>query len=94
MMAAPAPMPDSPFGANPPVAGLVQLSGLRRVKPTAMKKRMMPILRSTIALFELADSLMPYTSRTVITMTDRNAGMLAMTGRPKRTGAPVTAEAR
>ncbi len=56
MIAAPALMPAKPFGANPPVAGLFQLIGLIRVTPTATKKRMIPILRITIALFELADS--------------------------------------
>ncbi len=93
MMAAPAPMPEMPLGAKPPVAGLVQLSGLRRVSPTAMKNRMIPILSRTMALFELAEARMPMTRTTVTSMTDMKAGMLAMRGTPNRLGAPVTAPA-
>ncbi len=62
--------------------------------PPRMKNRMIPILSSTMALFEFADSLMPITSTTVITATTRNAGRFAMTGKPKRRGAAVMAEAR
>jgi hypothetical protein len=54
----------------------------------------MPILSSTIALFELALSLMPITRMTVIRATIRKAGRLAMTGKPNTRGALVRAEAR
>ena len=64
MIAAPALMPANPLGENPPMAGSFQLLGLIRVAPTAQKNRMMPILSSTIALFELALSLMPITRMT------------------------------
>src|SRR5512142_1454875 len=94
MIAAPALMPLNPFGEKPPVAGLCQLIGLISVAPTAQKKRMIAILRTTIALLELADSRMPMTRMTVISATMRNAGRLKITGRPKRCGAPLTADAR
>ncbi len=55
---------------------------------------MMPIFRITIALFEFALSRMPITSTTVMSATIRNAGRLAMTGKPNRWGAVVRAEAR
>ena len=94
MMAAPALMPANPLGANPPRAGSFQSSGLISVVPTATKNRMMPILSSTIALFELADSRMPMIRITVMSATIMKAGRLAMNGRPKRRGAVSMAEAR
>src|SRR5512141_1339574 len=94
MIAAPALMPLKPLGAKPPVAGLCQLIGLMSVAPTAQKKRMIAILSTTIALLELADSRMPMTRMTVISATIRNAGRLKITGRPKRCGAPLAADAR
>src|SRR5690348_356870 len=94
MIAAPALIPAKPFGAKPPSAGSVQFDGLIRKAPTAMKKRMIPILSSTIALLALADSRTPITRMTVMTATERNAGRLAMIGIPKTCGAVVSAEAR
>src|SRR6185503_10048925 len=94
MIAAPALMPAQPLGANPPSAGSVQLCGRIKVEPTAQKKRITPIFSATIAVFELADSLIPITRMTVISMTIRNAGRLAITGNPKRDGAVDRAEAR
>src|ERR1043166_4363529 len=94
MIAAAALIPLKPFGAKPPSAGAFQLCGLMRNAPTAMKKRMIPIFSSTIALLVSADSLMPITRITVITATERNAGRLATSGTPSRCGAVVSAEAR
>src|SRR4051794_18091407 len=94
MIAAPALIPFQPLGANPPSAGLFQCSGLISVAPTAQKKRITAILSSTMALFELADSRMPITRRTVISATMRKAGRLAMTGNPNRCGALERADAR
>ena len=94
MMAAPALMPAHPLGAKPPVAGLLQFSGLIRNTPTAMKNRMSPTLSSTIALLVLADSRIPTTSTQVIASTTRKAGRLAMNGTPKTCGALSSAEAR
>ena len=94
MIAAPALIPANPLGAKPPVAGLFQFSGRMSVEPTAQKNRMMPIFRITIALLEFALSRMPITSTTVMSATIRNAGRLAMTGKPSRWGAVVMAEAR
>src|SRR4026209_2854709 len=94
MIAAAALIPLTPLGAKPPSAGLVQLDGRSRKSPTAMKNRMMPILRSTIALLVLADSLIPSTSTTVITATARNAGRLAMIGMPRRVAAVGVAGAK
>src|SRR3972149_10308956 len=94
MIAAPALIPANPLGANPPCAGLVQLSGRTKKAPTAIKKRMIPTLRSTMALLVLADCRIPITRMTVMTATERKAGRFAMTGRPNRTGAVVRADAR
>src|SRR5690349_25032245 len=94
MMAAPALMPANPLGAKPPSAGSFQWIGLIRVRPTAQKNRMMAILSSTIALFELALSRIPITRITVMSATMRNAGRLAMRGKPNKRGAELIAEAR
>src|ERR1041385_1150928 len=94
MIAAPALIPAKPLGAKPPCAGSVQLWGFTRKTPTAMKKRRIPTLSSTIALLVSADSLTPMTRITVITATERNAGRLAMIGTPNRCGAAPSAEAR
>src|SRR5487761_2202122 len=94
MMAAAALMPRKPLGLKPPVAGLVQLCGLMRKMPTAMKNRMMATLRSTIALFASADSLVPMTRITVISATTATAGMLMISGMWNRCGAAVQADAR
>ena len=93
MIAAAALIPANPFGENPPVAGLVQLCGLIRKMPTAMKNKMIPTLSSTIALFVSADSLMPMTRMTVISATTATAGKLMMIGKPPRCGAVVQAAA-
>ena len=55
---------------------------------------MMPILSSTIALFEFADSLIPMTRMTVITATTAKAGRLKITGRLPMCGAFDHADAR
>src|ERR671912_1430551 len=94
MIAAPALMPAQPLGAKPPSEGSLQLPGLIRVAPTAQKNRITPILSTTMAVFEFADSRIPITSTTVIDRTTRNAGRLAMSGKPRKTGAVVRAEAR
>src|SRR5689334_9551588 len=94
MMAAPALMPAKPLGAKPPVAGSFQWLGLVSVTPTAQKNRMIAILSTTIAVLEFALSLMPITRMTVIRATIRKAGRLAMTRKPNRWGAAVSAEAR
>src|SRR3954468_2464927 len=94
MMAAPALIPAKPLGANPPSLGSVQCAGLISVEPTAQKNTMMPILSSTMALFELADSRMPITRIQVMRATMRKAGRLAITGKPNRWGAVVKADAR
>src|SRR5437762_12850396 len=94
MMAAAALIPAKPFGANPPVPGLVQFDGLMRNAPTAMKNRMMPTLSSTIALLALADSLMPMTRMTVSNSTTATAGRLMMNGMLPKCGAMVQAAAR
>src|SRR5207248_11455279 len=94
MIAAAALMPAAPFGANPPVVGLVQLVGLIRKMPTAMKNKMIPTLSSTIALFVSADSLIPMTRMIVISATTATAGRFMMIGRPRTCGAVLHAAAR
>jgi hypothetical protein len=51
-----------------------------------MKNRMIPILSSTIALFEFADPRTPRTRMTVIAQTTRNAGRFTMSGTPRIRG--------
>jgi hypothetical protein len=73
---------------------LFQFSGRISVRPTVTKNKMMAIFRITMALFEVADSLIPSTRMTVMHATTRKAGRLAMKGKPKGWGAVATADAR
>src|SRR6185503_21172522 len=81
-----------PFGANPPYA--VKLDGVKNTAPIATKNRMIATFRTTINVFDVADSRMPYTRMAVIKATITTAAMLKMKGMPKKCGALETADAR